>query len=194
MTFSSLPIRHLRQYQFCPRIPWFQEVAAFEPLRPLWVAQGQQFHNRQDFLSRRRKLSRYGLESAEQLFDQAVRCFEPAMHGRIDLVLLNDQTVHVVEFKLGDGKPTKGQVLQAAAYGMAAEASFGRKCPGFFVATGRKAKAYNYELTASLRNEVKTKVDDINRTLQRVCLPHSPAKADVQCTSCEYLHYCNDRD
>lgn len=160
----------------------------------MWVAQGQQFHNRQDFLSRRRKLSRYGIENAEQLFDQAVQSFEPAMHGRIDLVLLNDETVHIVEFKLGEGKPTKGQVLQAAAYGMAAENSYGRKCPAFFVSTGRKAKAHYYELTLSLRNEVKMKVDEINTSLSRVSLPHSPAKADVQCTSCEYLHYCNDRD
>ena len=194
MTFFSLPISHLRQYQFCPRIPWFQEVAAVEPLRPMWVAQGQRFHHRQEFLSRRRKLSRYGLDNAEQLFDQAVRSFEPAMHGRIDLVLLNEHTVHVVEFKLGDGKPTKGQVLQAAAYAMAAQNSYGRKCPGFFVVTGRKAKVHYYELTPLIQSEVTAKVDEINQQLKRVILPDSPAKADVQCTSCEYLHYCNDRD
>lgn len=194
MTFSSLPIRHLRQYLFCPRIPWYQEVAAIQPLRPIWVEQGQNHHHRQEFLSCRRTLSRYGIEDAEQLFDQAVQSAEPAMHGRIDLVLKSTDRIRIVEFKLGKGKPARGHILQAAAYAIAAESTFLLPCPEFFIATGKKAKTHRFPLTNELRQEVYKKVTEAQRSLEGVNLPESSAKADVQCTCCEYASYCNDRD
>ncbi|CAM3683428.1 CRISPR-associated protein Cas4 [Parendozoicomonas haliclonae] len=191
---NSLPIRHLRQFLFCPRIPWLQEVAAMQPLRPIWVTQGQGYHARQEFLSRRRKLSRYSTEDAELLFDQPVGCENPSIHGRIDLVLKGKDRVQIVEFKLGEGKPVPGQILQAAAYAIAAEQTFALPCPEFFVATGKKAKVHHYYLTAERRQEVADKVTQIQQTLADSVLPESSAQSNTQCSSCEYLNTCNDRD
>lgn len=68
MTSSdSYPVHLLRQYLFCPRIPWFNVVRNLYPATPSWVRRGIRYHEVQQALSKRRNLSRYGLDERYRL-------------------------------------------------------------------------------------------------------------------------------
>ncbi len=125
MPSSSLPVSLLRQYTFCPRIPWFMETLGLNPPRPPWVRQGIDHHQRERMLQRRRRLSRYGLDEARLVEEPQLRAPELGLHGRPDALLETEDAAYPLEFKLGDSRPANGHLLQIAAYALLAESSLG---------------------------------------------------------------------
>lgn len=57
----SVPVSLLRQYAFCPRIPFFYLIRNLHPPFRPWVKQGLGFHEKTQMLAKRRNLSRFGL-------------------------------------------------------------------------------------------------------------------------------------
>lgn len=57
----SVPVSLLRQYAFCPRIPFFYLIRNLHPPFRSWVKQGLGFHEKTQMLAKRRNLSRFGL-------------------------------------------------------------------------------------------------------------------------------------
>jgi CRISPR-associated exonuclease Cas4 len=55
----SLPISLIRQYCFCPRIPYFQELLKLNPKRPQWVKQGEKLHQQQQKVFKHRVKQNY---------------------------------------------------------------------------------------------------------------------------------------
>src|SRR3989344_8100597 len=95
----SLPVHLLRQHVFCPRIPYFIEGLGITPEAPLWVQQGQDYHARQEQLSRDRTLKRFGLEHATRQFRVHLSSTRLGTHGIADALLETATEVYPVEFK-----------------------------------------------------------------------------------------------
>jgi len=189
----SLPIHLLRQYRFCERIPNFQELLKLNPTRPLWVNQGQQLHAKQKQVFKHRTLKRFGLETAQQEFDVAVSDDTLQLHGIVDSVLITDDAIYPIEFKLAGTKPTKGQRLQLIAYGMLLEKTYQLPCHQGFILFEQKGKTYPVQMSENNKQNVKITRDKIIKNLEKGLMPNSSATAS-QCSQCEYLNYCNDRD
>ena len=192
MSFS-LPIHLLRQHLFCPRVPWFQEVLNYKPPQPQWVRQGVDFHKRQASVFRHRTLKRFGLEQASKRFHVPVQSDHWKMHGIMDCVLETATAAYAVEIKLAGRKPSKGHVLQVAAYGLLLSDVLGKPCRRAFVVIEEKGKTWPVEMTPSRIAEVLRIRGEISRNLERCRMPDSSA-TNAQCTQCEYLNYCNDRE
>jgi len=192
MSFS-LPIHLLRQHLFCPRVPWFQELLEFKPPQPAWVRQGVVFHQRQPSVFRHRTLKRFGLEQAHRDFHVPVQSGQWRMHGIVDCVLETDTAVHAVEIKLAGRKPGRGHILQVGAYGLLVAEKYKKTSRRAFVVTEEKGKTWPVEITEQLVGDIIRTRDVILGNLARSRLPDSPA-SHAQCTQCEYLNYCNDRE
>lgn len=189
---SSLPCSLLRQFLFCPRIPFFSEVLGIRPPQPLWVKQGVDWHRRQETLSKNRTLSRYGLLSAHLRFQCHLESETLGIHGIADLVLLTETEVVPVEFKQGSAPLNRGGQVQLTAYGVLAEERFNLPFKRCFVLSGDNAKTQSFPDTPDRRSMLHNTIARLRQTLSAPLLPDSPASLP-QCGQCEYLARCNDR-
>ena len=189
----SLPIHLLRQYCFCPRIPYFQELLKLNPPRPQWVKQGEALHNKQAQVFKHRTLKRFGLENAEQRFEVFVQSESLQLHGIVDSLLISESHCYPIEIKLSGNKPTKGQIIQLAAYAIVVRQQFELVCDKGFVLLGEKGKTYPVEVDSDMEKQVLKIRDRIFNDLEKSYTPDSSA-TPAQCTQCEYLNYCNDRN
>ena len=189
---SSLPCSILRQFLFCPRIPYFCEVLGIRPPQPLWVKQGVDWHRRQERLSQNRTLSRYGLLCAQRHFQCQLESETLGIHGIADLVLLTDSEVIPVEFKQGSAPLNRGGQIQLTAYGALAEERFKLPFKRSFVLVGDSPKAIAFPDTPDRRADLQTTIARLHQPLDSPLLPESTASLP-QCGQCEYLAHCNDR-
>lgn len=190
--FYSIPVHLIRQYCFCERIPYYQELLKLNPARPYWVKQGEKLHKNQKRLFKGRTLKRFGLEEAAQEFEVKVSDEILQLHGLVDSVLTTKEEIYPIEFKLSGSKPVKGQILQLTAYGMLLEKQFNVDCKKGFILFEQKGKTITINFTEKHKQNVLKIRNEILQSLSGSLMPHSSASS-AQCTQCEYLNYCNDR-
>ena len=191
---STIPISLLRQYCFCPRIPYFLEVMQLQLSEKPWMKQGGDHHQRQAMLSRRRNLSRFGIAGDARIRnDVYVRSQRLGCHGIADMMLETESSIYVVEFKISQFKPVKGHILQVAAYAIAAEEQFQKPVAGVYILYGDKGKTFEVQLSTELRQQVVTTVAKTSSLLNGASMPDSAASSE-QCGQCEYLNFCADRE
>lgn len=188
----SLPVHLLRQHAFCPRIPYFIEGLGVAGATPLWVQQGQDYHDRQERLSRSRTLKRFGLDRAMRHFRMRLSSARLGIHGVADAVLETVTDVYPIEFKTELSEAGRGQVLQLAAYGIMAEETQHKRFVAGFLLYGHKGKTRRIERNDALVRNVERALDAIRHNLAAARMPESSASAP-QCGQCEYFNYCNDR-
>lgn len=194
MKLSSIPASLLRQYAFCPRIPYFQEVVRARPMEPLWVKQGRARHERETLLMKCRSLERFGFSDAEVRYEVDLASEGLGLHGRADAIMIRPEEVSVIEFKLSHKQPTRGELLQLAAYGMIAEELEQKPLKKLFVVSSgnNRPRVVEIKEVAHLRVAVKEAVAELHRLFDRETMPNSAASTH-QCGQCEYLLFCNDR-
>lgn len=188
----SLPAHLLRQHAFCPRIPYFIEGLGISPETPLWVQQGQDYHARQERLTRDRTLKRFGLDKATRQFRVRLSSARLGLHGIADAVLETETEIFPVEFKTEFSEAGRGQVLQLTAYGLMAEEMQGKRFVAGFLLYGQKGKTRKVERTDALTGDVVRVLEAVRQNLAAARMPESSA-ATPQCGQCEYFNYCNDR-
>lgn len=194
MESFSVPISFLRQYCFCSRIPYFQLMLDLQPAGPMWLKQGLDHHAREEMLLKRRKLNQFGVSSQNFRFLQDVKLFdaELALHGICDGVILTDDEVVPLEFKLSEGTPPLGARLQLTAYAMLLESKEKKPVLRGFILYGRKGRSLEVTFDERLRSAVMATADQIRRACGRSILPPSAA-TESQCAQCEYQNFCADR-
>ena len=191
MDAYSLPIHLLRQWAFCPRIPFYQELLGLRPKIPPWVDQGSQFDAREKELMGRRSLARYGLDEAEVLRDVKLHNTHYSMHGIVDLIIRNAQGVIPVEIKRRLPKNPRGVKLQLCGYAILGELEFGvRISHGYILYDSSKIMRVDFD--EELRKKTLQARDAILKIITSTLKPSSGAGV-AQCEQCEYLNYCNDR-
>lgn len=195
MILSSVPVSLLRQYCFCPRIPYFLLVKGIQPVETPWMKQGESYHEKQTLLNKRRSFERYGLDGNIRIEHRvSLRSELLRLHGICDAMLFkDDQPMAIVEFKSRvKTKLNMGEIIQMAAYSMICEVEFGRQFSFGYILSGDKGKVK----PVSINPETKLKVLQVRDALIAQCeeclLPDSSASI-LQCGQCEYLNYCADR-
>ncbi|MEY8702170.1 CRISPR-associated protein Cas4 [Francisella philomiragia] len=186
----SLPINLIRQWCFCPRIVYYQELLNIKTQKPLWVVQGEDFHKKVEHLEKRRSFKRYNLDSATRHFNLSLKSSKYRIHGIVDWVLETDDHVYVVEYKTNPNPNSLGHKLQIAAYALLAQEYFNKPSKIAFLASDKNS--YEIEITQDLIEKLHKVIDDIINTLDNGNKPDSSA-SDHQCIQCEYLNFCNDR-
>jgi CRISPR-associated exonuclease Cas4 len=190
---DSIPIGLIRQFAFCPRIPYFTEVCGIRPPTPLWVNQGIEFHGRESELFKRREIAKFGLESAEPRHQVELQSQQYGVHGIADLVLVSRDQVSVIEFKMHERSIHRGAVLQLFLYAKAAAEVFASNAyRGFFV-FGKRGRTREVRFNEAVEQDALRTLDSLRKTMLRSVMPESSA-GPLQCGQCEYIQRCNDRD
>lgn len=188
---DSIPINLIRQWCYCPRVVFYQELLTMAVKRPRWVQQGSDFHQHEEKLWRRRDLSRFNLESGERYHNLSLASKKLGLHGIADMGIETEDQVFAIEFKLTAHAQKRGDVLQLTAYAMLMEEHF-KKTAKVGIIVGKGKKLYKISMTNTLREAVIDTAHKIRQMLLRGLKPESDATV-TQCCNCEYLNHCNDR-
>lgn len=191
-TYQSIPVNLLRQWHFCPRIPYYQELLRTHIVRPPWVEQGNRYETAQRKLFQRRNLSRFGLERGVLHHQVSLSHADEPFHGIADLLIETSQAIHVVEVKLNLRNLGAGIIAQLIALSILAEKQFDKPAADAFVLYGSRSQVKHLHIDANLKEQTRQVAHRILDTLTSGIKPDSPASAH-QCAQCEYLNYCNDR-
>lgn len=194
MKLYSLPVHLLRQMLFCPRIPWFMEVVGLRPAEPFWVMDGNEFHLRQAMLARSRTLQGMGLDKAGKLYNVHVHSESLCLHGIIDLLLVTESECIPVELKSQKPPNIMPVVVQLAAYGLLAEEVTGKPCRRGILLYGPRIKTRLVAMDDSVRQLVVEMSCKLHHLIgNSPTIPDTSATV-AQCTQCEYVNFCNDRE
>jgi CRISPR-associated exonuclease Cas4 len=189
----SLPVSILRQFCFCPRIPFFNEVMGVYSESPLWVQQGVDEHIRQTMLEKRRNLTRFGLTNGESHFSVELKSDILGLHGIADMLISTETSIYVVEFKPNTEFIQHSHILQAVAYGMIAEEVFQKTLSGVYILYGNRGQIKSIKGIDKYKQETIRTIDRLHKTVQSLSLPHSDSHSN-KCAQCEYINFCNDRN
>lgn len=186
-----IPISFLRQFVFCPRIPWFKYVMAFEPPEQQWVTQGKDWHDRQKTLFKRR-VAHDLTAPVEHQQNVYVRSQKLQLHGYVDEIIFGASGCAVIEYKVDHGKPQLGQRLQLLAYVEAVEETYILPVVNAILLKGSASKQFKVAIDLPARDLLNQKLSELRLVLGSHRMPFSSASED-KCAQCEYLRYCNDR-
>jgi CRISPR-associated exonuclease Cas4 len=194
MKLFSIPISQIRQYSFCPRIPYYQIIQSAPKQNPLWLQQGLDFQSKWEEMQKRRKLTRFGIEEQGKVIKHVlVESNELGIHGVIDFVIEIKGEWIPVEIKRRFSALNEGTLLQLVAYAMAAEEQKQIVVKRGFVYYDNKGKVIEIQISKELREKVKNVILKIQKAVSEELLPESSASIG-KCAQCEYLRNCNDRN
>lgn len=193
----SIPVSMLRQYVFCPRIPFFYLIRKISAKEPPWVETGIRFHERQIMLNKRRNLSRYAVgENGKATITHNIRMKSGKlkMHGICDGILHDGlDNDYILEFKSQAMKTINlGTAIQMTAYAMIHEEMTGKRIERGFLLSGERGKTLELIISESLRTKVTSIKEEILSIAESGLMPASPAD-ERKCGQCEFLNFCGDR-
>jgi len=144
-------------------------------------------------LNRRRSLQRYGLQQGALEHNVSLKGNGLPIHGVADAIIVTDNEVCPLEFKLEAASVQRGQILQLAAYGVLAEERYGKPFRQGFILYGSRGKTHRIQMDDRLRQQLNSVVESMLEIFQAQLMPASSASAH-QCAQCEYLNFCADRE
>jgi len=189
----SLPVSLVRQYCFCPRVPYFMERRNLRPPTPLWVKQGKKFHVDLQSINSSRTFKYLKWDNALIQSEVSLSSSDYGLHGIADCVLVKGSRVAILEFKISSRYlEHRGYRLQCAAYAMLAKQQYKAESVECFV--GRDVRSMK---KFSISNELYQDVLDVRGLLDQVIshdlLPETSASLR-QCDQCEFNGFCGDRE
>jgi CRISPR-associated exonuclease Cas4 len=189
----SLTVSDLRQFAYCPRIPFFR-LGLRLPHR--FVTAGMQEgilqHQRQEDLEHRRSLHAYGLQDGERLFDLPLRSERLALGGRLDMAILRDAELIPVEFKHSQERLGVHHKYQLTAYALLVEEVLAKPVRRAFVYFIPRRQAQGLAITPAMRAYTRRLLNTVRAAVGRERMPEG-TRVLGRCRVCELLPYCNDR-
>jgi len=190
MSFS-IPVNLIRQWCYCPRVVYYLELSNVNFHHPRWVRQGEEFHQIEEKLWKRRNLARFKLEKGKTYHNLSLKDESLSLHGIVDMAIETDDAVYAIEFKITVNNKKRGDQLQLAAYAMLLERQFSKPSNvGFLV--GKDKALCQVDIDTAKRDEVLRIKNKIQKMLACGAKPETSATI-VQCCNCEYINFCNDR-
>lgn len=189
----SFTITDVRQFCYCPRIPYYTYVMPLpRPVTPK-MREGQEVHREQGEREARRNLSKYRLgEQAERHDDVSLYSARLGLSGRLDMVLLAETEAIPVEYKNGRGPVGLNHRLQLTAAALLVEERWQRpvrRAFVHFVPTGRHTEV---AITDELRTQVMAELSALEEMVTSEAMPEATPVLG-RCVECEFRRFCNDR-
>lgn len=192
MNGPALTVTDLKNYIYCPRVPFYSTFLARRPTTFKMEA-GRDRHEQVSELEERRSLRAYGVQEGEREFRVRLYSAELGVSGVLDMVIVRGDEAIPVEFKATTGTVGQNHLFQIGLYALLVEAQFGRPVRRGFIYLIPQKKAKEVAITDDLRRMVLNAVDEL-RTLLRIERKPEPTRYRACCVDCEFRRYCADLD
>lgn len=186
-----LEVTDVKQFVYCPRIPFYRYC--LPAIRPVTygMAAGIRSHKEQQAREERRSLRAYGLSSGERIYEVALRSERLGLVGKLDMAVRLEHEAIVVDYKLSPGEAGPHFKSQLAAYALLLEEAWERPVHRAFLYHIPDHKAEEVAMTPLLRKRVTQVISDIQKMVESERMPPPPANR-ARCLSCEFRRFCND--
>jgi len=190
----ALSVSDLKQYLYCPRIPYYQHVLTLPRPITYKMKHGTLQHLELDRLEKRRGLRSYGLRAGTRLFHHRVQSAALGLHGILDLVIEAEvqgaKRYLPVEFKYQDGPVRTNVKYQLAAYALLLEEQYNTPVRDGIVYQIPTKTFRHIRLTDEMFDYVRQVLSAIRNMMRSESFPDPKSRA--RCQDCEYRRYCND--
>src|SRR6266705_3495490 len=105
ISLAELRVTDLKQYAYCPRIPFYQHVMGFTGKPTYKMERGRDAQAAIEALERRRKLREYGLAEGQRRFGCWLTSERLGLSGKLDLLIETEDACFPVDFKYTTGRP-----------------------------------------------------------------------------------------
>jgi len=187
----ELTVTDLKQWSYCPRIPFYHHVMPVEIARTYKMERGRNVEAAVQAMERRRGFRRYGLERGERRFGVWLHSPRLGLAGKLDLLIVAEDACYPVDFKDTEGGVRHNHRIQLAAYAMLVEDSFKRPVPMGFVYLVPARQLVAVPVGDKERGQAEVALSSIRRAIEREEMPE-PTEAMARCTACEFRNYCAD--
>ena len=187
----ELTATDLKQWAYCPRIPFYHHVLPVRPSPTYKMSRGKDVQAAVEALERRRGFRAYGMQQGERHFGLWLRSERLGLSGKLDLLIVTADACYPVDFKDTAGGPRRNHRLQLAAYALLAEEAFDRPAPDGFIFLVPEKRVVALALTDADRDDVRRALADLRMMIEREALP-APTSLRARCTACEFQNYCGD--
>jgi CRISPR-associated exonuclease Cas4 len=193
MTEEPLPLRvnDLKQYEYCPRIVFYNTVMPVERKTTIKMDRGTADEFRLDALEKRRTLRRYKLASGERRFHVWLESKRLGLSGKLDLLIVSPEGYFPIDFKYSRGRPHRNHAFQLAGYALLVEEAFDTRVKTGCIYLSPIQEVVAIELTDSLKQETRRRLDAIRSMINEGILP-DPTDVRSRCEDCEFRNYCGD--
>lgn len=187
----GLTATDLKQWAYCPRIPFYHHVLPVRPAPTYKMSRGTDVQGAVEALERRRGFRGYGIREGERCFGIWLHSERLGLSGKLDLLILTAGACYPVDFKDTTGGPRRNHRLQLAAYALLAEDRFRRPAVDGFIYLVPEKRIVPLGLTEGDRDDVHQALASIRRMIEREALP-DPTPVRARCSACEFQNYCGD--
>lgn len=188
-----LPLRvnDLKQYEYCPRIVFYNTVMPVERKPTVKMERGKDEEFRLDALERRRTLKRYDLAAGVRRFHVWLGSKRLGLSGKLDLLLISSQGYFPVDFKYSRGRPHRNHLFQLAGYALLVEEVFQTRVETGFVYLLPIQEVVAVSLPDGLKQEALSRLTTMRTMIDEQLLPPA-TEVRSRCEDCEFRNYCGD--
>jgi CRISPR-associated exonuclease Cas4 len=186
-----LRVNDLKQYDYCPRVVYYQYVMPVERKATFKMEHGKSAEARIDALEERRTVRRYRLPDGQRHFHVWLTSESLGLSGKLDLLIESSSGWYPVDFKETSGPARPNHLLQLCGYALLVEETY--RCTvsqGFlYLIPGNRVEAMT--LTDELKRQTLSALDGIRGMIVSQRVPE-PTLVRERCPDCEYRNYCGD--
>ncbi len=186
-----LRVNDLKQYEYCPRIVFYNTVMPVERKATVKMDRGKSEELRLDALEKRRSLQRYRLLEGERRFHVRLESARQALSGKLDLLIISPEGYFPVDFKYSRGRPHHNHVFQLAGYALLVEEHFDTTVHTGFIYLTPLGEVVRVKLTADLKQQAIERLTRMRVMIREGILP-APTLMRSRCDDCEFRNYCGD--
>jgi len=192
-TAELIPLRvnDLKQYEYCPRIVFYNTVMPLERKVTFKMQRGTEAEFQLDALEKRRSLRRYKLRDGERRFHVWLHSERFGLSGKIDLLVVSQQGYFPVDFKYTRGRPRRNHISQLAGYAVLVEEQYQTEVETGFIYLAPVGELVAIKITRELKEEMTERLASIREMVREELLP-PPTPVRARCAECEFRNYCGD--
>jgi CRISPR-associated exonuclease Cas4 len=187
----ELTVTDLKQWAYCPRIPYYHHVMPVEIARTYKMQRGRDVEAAVEAMEKRRGFRRYGLERGERRFGVWLHSATLGLSGKLDLLILTDDACYPVDFKDTDGGVRYNHRVQLAAYSLLVEENLALPVPIAFVYLVPSRELVTVTVGVKEREAVTRAVAEMRQVIEQEKMP-GPTPIRARCVACEFRNYCAD--
>ena len=184
-------VTDLKQFAYCPRIPFYQHIMGFHGKPTYKMEQGKTAQAAIESLEKRRRLREYGLSEGKRHFGLSLFSGELGISGKLDLLIETPAACYPVDFKYTTGRPHHNHLLQLAGYSLLVAEHFSKPVPAGFIFIITDDLTFRFPMTETLRSEAHSALASMHDIFGRESFP-APTPVRGRCSDCEYRNFCAD--
>jgi len=186
-----LNVTDLKQYAFCPRIPYFQHILGYEERVTESMLEGRVSEEEFEKREKRRKKFAKKLEAEEKVFNIPLCSPKLELMGVVDCILIRGSEIIPVEFKASK-KPKKlkeNHLIQLAAYSILAEEFYGKIVRKAMIYYEKTDEFMEIRITKEAKQRVLKLLEKLKEMLKEENLPEVN-QPKSKCANCGYRKIC----